>query len=132
MERPPYLIHTNRELGLMLAGQKPLAWFMDGEGRFPEALLRYFRMFDRHVSTGRILRFDRFQPNGWNDDRWHHVIFVLPGEEHRLEAMWALKTSDGPWTDEHECREGLLYGYTPEHCEWWIAQRRRFRKEGRQ
>lgn len=135
MEHPPYLVHTNRELGLMLAGRKPLAHFSEGEGFWPDCLLRYFRLFDRHVATGRILRAYRFRPNTWPHikvKRWHHVFFALPGEEHRIEAMWALKTSDGPWTDQHERREGLLYGYTPEQCDWWIAQRQRFRKEGKQ
>jgi hypothetical protein len=41
----PYVIHTNRELGLMLKGIKPLAKFVDGEGRFPDVMLRYFQMF---------------------------------------------------------------------------------------
>ena len=135
MEEPPYLIHTNRELGLMLSGRKPLAHFMEGEGFWLDCDLRYFRMFDRHVAAGRILRADRFRPNIWPDikvERWHHVFFALPGEEHRIEAMWELKNSDGRWTDEHERREGHLYGYTPEQCDWWIAQRERFREEGGQ
>ncbi len=133
MEAPPYLVHTNRELGLMLAGSKPLAYFVDGEGHFPDVLLRYFRMFDRHVAAGSIVRSDRFQPNARPDikaDRWHHVFFALPGEAHRIDAMWELKASDGPWTEEHERREGLLYGYTPEQCDWWLAHGRRFRKGG--
>jgi hypothetical protein len=54
----PYLIHTNRELGLMLKGTKPLAMFADGEDYFPEAVLRYLRMFDRHVESGRFTRRD--------------------------------------------------------------------------
>jgi len=119
----------------MLAGRKPLAYFSEGEGYWPDCVLRYFRMFDRQVASGRIIRADRFQPNIWPDikvERWHHVFFALPGEEHRIEAMWELKNSDGRWTDEHERREGLLYGYTPEQCDWWIAQRQRFREEGGQ
>ena len=131
MERPPYLIHTNRELGLMLAGRKPLAYFAEGEGFWPDCVLRYFRMFDRHVAAGRIIRADRFQPNIWSDikvERWHHVLFALSGEQHRIEAMWELKNSGGPWTDEQERREGMLLGYTSEQCDWWIAQCQRFRE----
>jgi hypothetical protein len=51
----PYLLHTNRELGLMLRGIKPLAYFADVAGREPDYLARYWRMFDRRcqrVSTG--------------------------------------------------------------------------------
>lgn len=42
----------------MLKGTKPLAKFADGEGRFPDVVLRYFRMFDRHVESGRFVRRD--------------------------------------------------------------------------
>ncbi len=126
MEAPPYQIHTNRELGLMLAGLKPFAHFVDGEGHFPPVMLRYFRMFDRHAAAGRTMRADRFRANRWADikvERWHHVFFALPGEEHRIEAMWELKKADGePWTPDHERREGLLYGYTPEQCDWWLSR----------
>lgn len=133
MDEPPYLIHSNRELGLMLAGTKPLAHFMEGEGFWPDCVLRYFRMFDRHVAAGRLLRVDRYRPNIWPDikvKRWHHVFFALPGEAHRIEAMWELNASDNePWTEEHERREGLLYGYTQEQCEWWLEHGPWFRKE---
>lgn len=46
----PYLDHTNRELGLMLRGTKPLAYFMDIVGHEPDICIRYWRMFDRHVA----------------------------------------------------------------------------------
>jgi len=36
----PYILHTNRELGLMLAGKKPLAVFVDGQGCFPDFVER--------------------------------------------------------------------------------------------
>ena len=49
----PYLVHTNRELGLMLRGIKPLAYFMDIIGQEPDICIRYWRMFDRHVAVGR-------------------------------------------------------------------------------
>jgi hypothetical protein len=33
-----------------------------------------------------------------------------------------MKASDGPWTEEHERREGLLLGYTPKQCDWWLSR----------
>ncbi len=130
MSPTPYLIHTNRELGLMLSGKKPLAYFVDGQGSFPPALKRYFRLFDRHVAVGRIIRSDRFSPNVWTDvkvDRWHHVFFALPGEEHRIDSMWDLKSKHEPWTAKDERQEGMLLGYTPEQCDWWLAHRESIR-----
>ena len=56
----PYLVHTNRELGLMLRGKKPLASFVDGKDCFPEVVTRYLKLFDRYVAEGRILREDHF------------------------------------------------------------------------
>ena len=109
----PYLIHTNRELGLMLQGVKPLARFSYVKGRFPDAVLRYIRMFDRHVEAGRIVRRDEFI-----DDKdfgvLHYVYFALPGEEWRIGAMHALVTGRGKWTRAHEREEGELLGYTHE------------------
>ena len=36
LQQLPYLVHTNRELGLMLKGVKPLTYFMEGVGDEPE------------------------------------------------------------------------------------------------
>jgi hypothetical protein len=58
----PYLVHTNRELGLMLRGYKPLSYFMDVVGQEPEICIRYWRMFDRHVAAGRLMKRDVIGP----------------------------------------------------------------------
>lgn len=115
----PYKLHTNRELGLMLAGTKPLAMFVDGEGRFPEVLLRYFRLFDRHVASGCLIRRDHFS-------RWspayvsHRVLFALPSEAWRIDAMIELKESPD-WTPDHERREGELLGYEDWMNDHWLG-----------
>ena len=107
----PYLLHTNRELGLMLAGKKPLAEFADGSGRFPEVVLRYLRLFDRHVAAGRLVRRDHFHPPE-NERNYvvHRILFALPEEEWRISAMIDLKSSVD-WSPDHERREGELLGY---------------------
>lgn len=43
----PYLVHTDRELGLMLRGSKPLSIFSYTEGHEVDCVIRYLRMFDR-------------------------------------------------------------------------------------
>jgi hypothetical protein len=50
----PYLVHTNRELGLMLVGLKPLSIFSFTEGHEADCVLRYLRLFDRHVAGSRM------------------------------------------------------------------------------
>ncbi len=110
--RLPYTLHTNRELGLMLAGRKPLAVFGDGRGRFPAAVVRYLRLFDRHVSAGRIVRRDHFSQQAGTITTFalHRIFFALPAEEWRIDAMVELKGS-ATWSREHERREGELLGY---------------------
>jgi hypothetical protein len=114
----PYQLHTNRELGLMLSGKKPLAMFMDGEGRFPGCVLRYLRMFDRYVALGRLVRRDHLRDE-FGRYVSHRILFALPEEAWRIDAMIALKESDR-WTSEHERREGELLGYEDWMNDYWL------------
>ena len=115
----PYLIHTNRELGLMLAGKKPLAVFVDGRDRFPEVVSRYLRLFDRHVASGTITRFDHFSKASWGE--CHHIFFALPGEEWRFQAMLDLVFAGEPWTIVQERRQGELLGYDDWMNDHWLT-----------
>ena len=117
----PYKVHTNRELGLMLAGRKPLAMFVDGEGRFPEMVLRYLRLFDRHVASERLIRRDRFARDSMNPAyASHRILFALPSEAWRIDAMIELKESKH-WTRDHERREGELLGYEGWMNDHWLS-----------
>lgn len=111
-KRLPYQLHTNRELGLMLKGSKPLAVFVDGKDRFPDVVMRYLRLFDRHVAAGRFIRRDHFEPPilGMSHIS-HRILFALPEEEWRIDAMIELKASER-WGIEQERREGELLGYS--------------------
>ena len=107
----PYLIHTNRELGLMLAGLKPLAVFADAKDHFPDVVVRYLRLFDKHVGIGALTRRDHFSP--WGNGKkltLHRILFALPGEEWRIDEMITLMSSN-VWSRNHEKREGELLGY---------------------
>lgn len=95
----------------MLAGKKPLATFFDAEGYWSELLQRYIRMFDRHIGNGTLIRRDHFIYPTINDKRtWHRILFALPAEEWRIDAMIDL-LSDDTWSPAHERREGELLGY---------------------
>lgn len=115
----PYVVHTNRELGLMLRGVKPLSLFADGEGRFPDPVVRYLRMFDRHVAAGRMVRRDQIDHG--SSGPIHRIYFALPGEEWRIDAMIALRESD-TWSRDHERREGELLGYEDWQNDVWLSR----------
>lgn len=119
----PYKVHTNRELGLMLSGEKPLATFGDEYGCFPEVVERYLRLFDRHVESGAIVRHEWVEMLGspfGRRLRIHKIYFTLPGEAWRVDAMIALMTAPGPWTDDREREQGRLLGYTDWQRDIWM------------
>lgn len=103
----------------MLAGRKPLAMFVDGEGRFPDVLLRYLRLFDRHVASGRLVRRDHFSRTDASYIS-HRVLFALPSEVWRIDAMIELKEFQ-QWSREQERREGELLGYETWMNDHWLG-----------
>ncbi|WP_062218191.1 hypothetical protein [Aureimonas sp. D3] len=111
----PYLLHTNRELGLMLAGIKPAAFFGDVVDALAPVLVRYLSRFDRHVSAGRLVRRDCcLDPRPRLPWRMHRIYFALPAEEWRIDELIALHDAmfiDRIWSVETERREGELLGY---------------------
>ena len=124
-QRLGYLIHTNRELGLMLAGKKPLAIMYDLEGQFHPVVVRYLRMFDRYVSLGRFVRQERKFPTERYGEplNAHYIYYALPNEVWRISEMMELQAglrSGRPWAEADELKMGALLGYTPEQNEIWI------------
>lgn len=112
---------------MMLRGEKPLAMFTDGEGRFPDSVLRYLRCFDRQVADGKMVRRDHLTPDWIQPPRvkaWRTIYYALPKEEWRIDAMIELRDYDD-WTIEKERQEGYLLGYEDWQMEIWL---RRFRK----
>jgi len=86
-------------------------------------MLRYLLMFDRHIATGRFVRHDAFEAfPGRHNLRLHRILFALPGEEWRIDAMIELLRSK-VWTAAEERREGELLGYEGWMNDWWIARR---------
>ena len=123
----PYRVHTNFELGMMLRGEKPLTVFYDWEDAIHPAVKRYIRMFDRHVAAGRFVRRDVMTPrdDALNVPGGWMVLFALPNEAWRIEAMIDLKKSLGPvdWSAAHERREGELLGYEDWQNDIWLARK---------
>jgi len=122
----PYLVHTNRELGLMLKGAKPLAYFLylDGDDQ-PDCMVRYLRMFDRHAVSGRFLREAHSQPVSQLPGRtMHRVFYALPPQAWRIPAMLDLLEREGAWDEEREREFGSLLGYEDWQNEVWLDRRR--------
>ena len=113
----PYVLHTNRELEMMLAGNKPLAVFahekVDG---FEKSAALANQDFAPHVADGTLSEQVKtrtiFLPSGApvDIDYW---FYTLRGEEWRVEAYWLLvnfRNSRG-WCPQFEWLEGKLLGY---------------------
>ncbi|AJA60964.1 MULTISPECIES: hypothetical protein [Bradyrhizobium] len=121
----PYLVHTNRELGLMLRGTKPLAYFKDFVGHEPDICIRYWRMFDRHVAEGRFIRRELIEAcPGAPQLEYRMLFYTLPGSEWRVDAMLALLGESGAWSDDRERRFGELLGYESWQIDYWLMHGR--------
>jgi hypothetical protein len=128
MKSLPYRIHTNYELGLMLAGTKPIAtWTRIPGVEDPRCLVRYWRMFDRHVALGRFNKFVTRAPLAASAP-WPYgetVYYVLPGEEWRVASLEALNGEPTrEWTLDQESKFGSLLGYTDGQMEIWLGRLR--------
>lgn len=117
--------HEDRELALMLAGNKPLAMFGDAiqhRDLFPEA------DFAPHVATGAILRRE-------TQFRSHHgidmvyVFFALPDEAWRLdealEIIHRTRRDGQPTMAADDIAIGELLGYTESDIAAFVAHVRR-------
>jgi hypothetical protein len=117
-----YALHTNRELGLMLKRQKPLAVFSEFGGKFPPCVQRYLRLFDRHVHSGIFVRQDYIEP--YKDGHSIHTVLIAQADQTwRIPAMIELRKHLGAWAVEYEREEGRLLGYEEWQTDLWIARR---------
>jgi len=108
----PYLLHTGRELSLMLSGVKPMAYFVYFEGE--EFRDPVDEAFDRHVSSRAIIHSEHCLILGGAVKRKAvYTIYTLPGEEWRADALMQLRksASESGWSEERVRLEGTLLGY---------------------
>lgn len=118
----PYLVHTNRELGLMLRGVKPLSYFMEVVDHEPDICIRYWRMFDRHVAAGRLIRREVIEAAPDRSElQCRKLLYALPGHEWRIEAMLLLVKEPRGWSDDRERRFGELLGYEGWQNDYWLT-----------
>lgn len=112
MDELPYPVHTNRELALMLTGDKPLAAFSES---YPSTMDHEFipeRRFDPYVKDGLFLKKEYILRE--KDGRETRVVlYSRKGEEWRMEAYILLKkiAEKSGWSEGFERMEGSLLGY---------------------
>ncbi|MDX8481184.1 hypothetical protein RFN28_22365 [Mesorhizobium sp. VK24D] len=114
----PYVLHTNRELAMVLAGAKPLAVFaherVDG---FEKSDALANQDFAPHIADGTLSEHVKTitisLPSGaaLDIDYW---FYTLKGEEWRVEAYWLLieLLHRNAWSPQFEWLVGKLLGYT--------------------
>ena len=107
----------------MLKGVKPLALFGHIDGYEVAFVVRYLRMFDSHVAAGRLTRRDQVRPvpqlPHLSD---HRILYALPDEEWRIDAMLELLDRPGPWSHDREREFGTLLGYEGWQNDFWLSQ----------
>jgi hypothetical protein len=132
----PYLIHSGYELPLLLEGRKQLARFHEV---YPPH--RHFceEKFDRYVSEGVLHKEVVVEPFEQPKQLWdgrviegeRTVYYTRNGEEWRIPAsklLWEA-AAKSKWNDDFERMEGMLFGYEEWQNDWWIAERRKRRRE---
>ncbi|MBB4100217.1 hypothetical protein [Sphingomonas kyeonggiensis] len=113
----PYRVHSNRELPLMLAGQKPLSVFIErcpateGEVETPENL------FERYVAEGILIKREYCEPIATMRPAYFGirvVLYALKGEEWRLDAYILVRglARKLGWSEPLTRLEGTLLGYS--------------------
>jgi|CXWL01.1.fsa_nt_gi hypothetical protein len=113
-----YDIHADRELSMMLSGEKPMAFFTVEEGfAFGDLCEQPFEQF---VADGTIVQ-STFLLRTSSQAAVTYVVFTLPREVWRFFSLRFLKTAKVRWDKTLERLEGLLLGYSDEQCDEYLA-----------
>jgi hypothetical protein len=128
-EDRPYLLHTGRELRMMLAGVKPLALFSDVLEDDPSPWTFPEDVFDPHVLAGTLVKRDYVELGGVPAPHkgTRVLLYALAAEAWRIDAFILMREvgrRDG-WSDALERMEGTLLGYASWQNDAHLARRRR-------
>lgn len=125
-DESPYKIHTNRELLMMLAGEKPLAVFYDAYVAGNDSKVIRDEKFGPYVLAGRFIKREHIEidpEDASNSIRW--IFYALPSEGWRIDAYILMKRTAkfSGWNDGFERFEGSLLGYTDEQNSVHLLQK---------
>ncbi len=114
----PYLVHTGRELAMMLDGRKPLAVFSLWQPLVADRTVHPERVFDPYVDAGRFVKRERTVPSrvetgGRTIPASRNLLYALPAEAWRIDAyLLLMDTADkAGWSEGFERLQGSLLGY---------------------
>lgn len=122
----PYLLHTGRELRMMLAGVKPLAVFSDVLDEHPSPWCFPEDVFDPHVQDGTFVKREFVELGG---EAVRVLLYALAAEDWRIDAYVLLRQAalrEG-WSDALTRMEGALLGYADWQTDAYLATPRRGR-----
>ncbi|WP_067064971.1 hypothetical protein [Roseateles chitosanitabidus] len=107
----PYVVHTNRELALILAGEKPLAVFHEVFPTDPADSFIPDEYFAPYVESQGLVRREHVQRSRHGAIRY--VLYATAGQQWRMDAyvlMLTVAAKEG-WNPGFERMEGALLGY---------------------
>jgi len=123
--------HTNRELELMLAGKKPLAWFYDEISVLPHEKIIPEARFRPYVESGAFVRGealleDRYLPQLGRVAIIKNVLFAVRDEAWRIPAFLLTQRvfyRTRTHTEQLQRMQSELLGYTAEEIDAWCDHR---------
>lgn len=112
LDELPYVVHTNRELLLMLQNKKPFAVFQEAFPTDPSDSFIPEELFAPHIETGVFVKREEVV-QGRTGRNTRVVMYAQVGEEWRANAFLLLRaTADkSGWSEGFERMEGSLLGY---------------------
>jgi len=114
--------HEEKELDLMLSGDKPLTMFSD---TIPSSMELPEAEFQPYVENGFLVKKETITkvPN-YKDITLRHIYYAPKDEAWRIDAMIEINNTvfsgTRPITDEEEKETGYLLGYTPEQVSIYL------------
>ncbi len=125
--------HEFRELELMLAGEKPMAMFIDED---PGVFIIPEDDFEPHVQAGTFIKWEAIYQKPDDPFAARYIFYALPKEEWRIEKLHtinqAIYSGERKATDEDLAETGRLLGYSEEQVRvflQWVC-RARSKQEG--
>jgi len=115
----PYVVHTNRELPLMLEGMKPLAAFC-AIVRAGDEKIHPWESMSPFVQNGQLTEHSFLLQN--DEVLTKYQLYSLPSESWRLQAYELLMRSgqESGWNESMERMQGSLLGYSEEENDMYI------------
>jgi hypothetical protein len=120
LDQLPYTVHTGRELRLMLAGEKPLAAFIDDTPDVSDNGIVPEDIFAAYVSSGRLVKREIKSLRSGHVCR--EVLYAVPSEAWRIDAYLLLMDirDQRCWSEGMERMQGRLLGYTDSQNDAYI------------